>query len=185
MKKLAISAISFFIMLSVVQAQTKKDEKTQIKENKQELKSERVALKKLEGTKVSEIAQKNFKIDYGNIQNVQWKRNGTFDEAAFRKDGKLMTAFYDIQGKLVGSTQAATFSELPARAQQDIKTKYKDYTVGPIVFFDDNEANDTDMILYGVQFDDQDTWLLELTKASRKIVVQVDKQGSVSFFKEL
>lgn len=185
MKRLIIVTVSIFFVLSVTLGQTKKQEKTQTKETKKELKSERVALKKLEGTKVSELAIQNFKVDFGDIQNVQWKRNGTFDEAQFKKDGKDMTAFYDIDGKLVGTTQLAAFTDLPAKGQQEIKTMYKDYTVGPVIFFDDNEANDTDMILYGTQFDDQDTWLVEMSKGTKKIVVQVLKNGEVQFFKQL
>jgi hypothetical protein len=179
MKKLTIVSLVFLFAFTIMQGQTKKDE------TKKEQKTERTALKKLEGTNVNEMAKKSFQIDFGNVPNVQWKRNGTFDEAIFTRDGKEMTAFYDIEGKLVGTTKQLTWADLPAKGQQEIKNKYKEYTAGPVIFFDDNEANVTDMIMYGVQFDDADTYLVELIKGKNKIVVQVNKDGLVTFFKQL
>ena len=179
MKKLAFISLAFLLSMALVQAQTKSTE------TKKEQKAERTALKKLEGSNVSEISKNNFKVDFGNLPNVQWKRNGTFDEAKFTKDGKEMTSFYDIEGKLVGTTSQAAVTDLPAMGQQELKSRYKDYTIGPVIFFDDNEANTTDMIMYGIQFDDAETYLVELVKGNNKIVVQVDKDGKVSFFKQL
>ena len=43
----------------------------------------------------------------------------------------------------------------------------------------------TDMILYGLQFEDQDNYFVELTKGKDKIVVQVTPEGDVFFFKQL
>ena len=179
MKKLVIASLVFLFVISFAQGQTKKEE------TKKEQKTERAALKKLEGNNVSKMAMDSFQSDFGNIQNVKWKRNGTFDEAIFTRDGKEMTAFYDIEGKLVGTTKQANWSDLPAKVQEEIKTTYKDYKAGPVIFFDDNEPNETDMVMYGIQFDDTDTYLVELIKGTKKIVVQVDKQGLISFFKQL
>jgi hypothetical protein len=179
MKKLAIVLTVFLFAFSLVQGQTKNNE------TKKEQKTERTPLKKLEGNKVSEMAKNSFQTDFKNVQNVQWKRNGTYDEAVFTRDGKEMTAFYDFGGILVGTTKQATWADLPAKGQQEIKNMYKDYTVGSVIFFDDNEVNTTDMIMYGKQFDDTDTYLVELAKGTKKIVVQVEKDGKVTFFKQL
>lgn len=171
----------FLILVSISQAQEKKENKSSINQPKKE----RMALKKLEGSNVSSMAINSFKADFPDAKNAKWKRNGTFDEAAFMNGGKQMTAFYDIEGKLVGSTSVAALADLPANARKELSEKYKDYKLGPIVFFDDNEVNPTDMILYGIQFDDEDTWLVEAVKGSNKIVLQVMKDGSVGFFKQL
>ena len=93
-----------------------------------------------------------------------------------------MTAFYDIGGKLVGTTKQANLGPIyPAKVQEEMKTTYKDYKAGPVIYFDDNEPNETDMVMYGIQFDDTDTYLVELIKGTKKIVVQVDKQGMIIF----
>ena len=96
-----------------------------------------------------------------------------------------MKAFYDGDGSLVGTTSSITFAQIPAKGQKEINTKYKGYKIGPVVFFDDNENNETDMILYGLQFDDTDSYFVELTKGQDKIVVKVDPAGFVDFFMKL
>lgn len=179
MKKSAIASIVFLFAIFLAHGQPMKEE------TKKEQKKERIALKTLEGANVSESAKNSFNAGFGDQTNVHWKRTGTFDEAVFTMDGKEMTAFYDIEGRLVGTTKPASFSDLPANGQLDIKTKYKGYSIGPVIFFDDNEANPTDMVMYGTQFDDSDTYLVELAKGTNKIVVQVDKRGMVSFFRQL
>jgi hypothetical protein len=186
MKKLAILIMLSVFGLYSVHGQALKEEKAKIKETKKELKSERVALRKLEGTIVSEKAKSSFAVDFANAKDTQWKRVDTFDEVIFTNaDGQKMRAFYDYGSKLVGTTQAKTFADLPAKGQQEIKKLYKDYTIGQVIFFHDNEANDTDMIMYGIQFDDADNYFAELTKETKKLVLKVNTEGIVSIFKEL
>jgi hypothetical protein len=90
--------------------------------------------------------------------------------------------FYDTEGKQVGTTQDATFGEIPAKSREVIKTKYKDTTVGPAVFFHDNELNETDIILWAIQFDDTDLYFVELIKGMSKMIVMCNLEGEVSFF---
>jgi hypothetical protein len=179
MKRLAIASLVFLFAVSLVQGQTKNTE------TKKEQKAERVALKNLEGNNVSAMSKNNFTVDFGNIPNVQWKRVGTYDEASFMKDGKEIKAFYDFDAKLVGTTRHVTFADVPAAGQKEIKNKYKDYKVEAVIFFDDNEANVTDMILYGVQFDDEDNYFVELSNGKKRIILQVISSGEVFYFKEL
>ncbi|MFA5972753.1 MAG: hypothetical protein WC780_10420 [Lentimicrobiaceae bacterium] len=186
MKKLAILTLTALLTIVVLptQAQVKK-ENAQIKETKKELKTERKALRKLEGKEVNSVAKQQFVESFGNIPNVKWKREVNFDEATFTKDGKTMKAFYDENAKLVGTTLHEKFTDLPAKAQKEIKTKYKDYTVDAVIFYHDNEANETDMILYGLQFDDANSYFVEITKAHKKTILQVDMAGYVTFFKNI
>ena len=152
----------------------------------QATKSAKVLLKKLEGKEINSTAKNNFVKEFGNIPNVKWVRSANFDEATFVQKGKEMKAYFGYDGKFVGTTTHVTYSDLPANAQSEIKTRYKDYTIDPvIVFFDDNELNETDMLLYDTQFDDADNYFVLLTKGSKKIVLQVNTEGTVFFFKEL
>lgn len=186
MKKVVIFAMTVLFATAVFPTQAQvKQEKIQIKDTKKELKTERKALRKLEGTKVSDLAKTQFKSDFGNATNVVWKRFDTFAQATFTKDRQKMTAYYDENAKLVGTTEPKKFTDLPANAQQEIKTKYKDYTVGAVIFYNDNEANETDMILYRTQFDDVDTYFVELTKDNKTTVLQVDMGGVITFFKKI
>ena len=187
MKKLALFAMTFLFTAGFVfgQPQTNQGVKTEKKESKSEQKTERVALKKLEGNMVSDQAKNNFNMDFKNASGAEWKRVETFDEVTFTANGAKMKAFYDGEGNLVGTTQRKTFADLPAKGQKEIKERYKGYSIGPVVFFDDNVANETDMIMWATQFDDEDLYFVEMTKGSDKIIVKVDPSGGVGFFKKL
>ena len=96
-----------------------------------------------------------------------------------------MKAYYDFYSKLVGTTMLKTFTDLPIKSQKEIKAKYKDYKIGRVVFFDDNEANESDMFFYNTQFSDADNYFVELSKDKKNIVLQVNNEGELFFFKEL
>ncbi len=189
MKKLAMLSLSAFLILAFIQlpAQVvnKNAVKSEIKGEKKEVRAERKELRKLDGNYVSDMSKNAFIVDFGNVPNVQWKRDIFYDEAVFTKGGKQMKAYYDSDSKLVGTTSMTTFSVIPPKAQKEIKTRYKDFTIGKVVFFDDNEANETDMIMYDTQFDDADNYFVELSKDKKNIVLQVNPEGEVFFFKQL
>jgi hypothetical protein len=159
--------------------------KGELKTEKKELKGERKALRKLEGSTVNVISKNSFYADFGNLPNVKWKRTAYFDEAIFTKDGKEMKAYYDFFGKLVGTSSYVTFADVPVLGQKEINKRYKDYTIGQVLFFDDNEFNESDMLLYNSQFDDEDNYFVELAKGNNKIVLKVNTSGVVNFFKQL
>ncbi len=199
MKKLIVLSMAFIFSASFAFGQIEKKEKELIKETKKEikegtgdvkfekkqLKAEKKELRHLEGNDVSSMAKENFMGNFGEISDVKWKRDGTFDEATFKKDGKEMKAFYDFDSELVGTTRDVTFADIPESAQKEIKKEYKDYEIGKVAFFDNMEANDGLMLLYGEQFDNEDNYFVELTKGTKKVVLQVLDSGAVFFFKEL
>lgn len=152
---------------------------------KKEKKEDMKALRKLNGQEVSNQSRQQFQSDFAKATDVRWKRSPYFDEATFTLDGKVKIAYYDHDAKLVGTTEILTFGELPDKAQKVINEKYKDYKKGAVVFFDDNEFNDTDMLLYGQQFDDEDNYFVEMSKSNEKIVVRVKPDGEVFFFTNL
>jgi hypothetical protein len=185
MKKLAVLSFTALFAIVMNQSQAQESGKEQANSTKKEVKAERKALRKLEGNNVNEIAKNSFYKDFGNTTNVQWKRNENFDVASFSENGQKMEAFYDYDANLVGTTTAKTFADLPANAQKEIRSKYKAYSIGPVIFFDDNEWNETDMILYGSQFNDADNYFVELSKGNEKIIVRVDVPGFVYDFTKL
>jgi hypothetical protein len=192
MKKLLLIPICCFTFSCIVNAQTdavavkqvnslNKEEKG-IKKEKKELHKE---IKKLKGAEVSTFAKNKFVEDFGDLPGVTWRRDMNFDVATFTKDGMKESAYYDADAKLVGTTIKKTFADLPAAAQQHINKKYADYTKGDVLFFDDNEYNETDMILFGEQFNGEDNYLIELIKDGKKIVLQSNTAGEVSFFTKI
>lgn len=157
-------------------------EETSLRKEKHQ---DRKELREIRDNEVSAASKEQFFRDFGNITVLNWKRENGFDVATFRANGKAESAYYDAHNELVGTTMHKTFADIPAAAQKTIKKDYKGYVPGPVIFFDDNEANDTDMALYGQPFDDADNYFVELYKGTSRIVVQADMRGNVSFFKKL
>jgi hypothetical protein len=185
MKKLAIVTVTFFFAISAIQANAGKNEKSMNKDLRKGTRTERTITHKPGSNGISEMSEESFMNDFPGINHVQWKINGTFDQALFMKNGKQMSAYYDDEGNLVGSTTEAKFSDLPSKGQKEINSRYKDYKIGPIVYFDDNEDNITDLVLYGMQLHGPDSWLVELSNSSERIVVQAFKDGQVSYFTKM
>jgi hypothetical protein len=152
---------------------------------KTEIKIERKEARKLARNAVDTRSKMSFASDFGPIPVLQWKRLDNLDEATFMKDGKVISAFYDDDAQLVGTTTAKTFSDIPVKAQTYIEKHFADFTPGEVLFFDDNEFNDTDMTLYGYQFADEDSYFVEMTKGTDKIVLHVLLNGDVIFFTRL
>ncbi|MBN8861025.1 MAG: hypothetical protein J0H29_21720 [Sphingobacteriales bacterium] len=197
MKTIFITGMAIFFAISNIHAQTEQQQgvvKNDIKKlDKREArirdkkKKDKIVLRKLEGQDASYQSKQQFISDFGDIRDVQWKRNDYFDEARFTKDGKALTAYYDIDGNLVGTTSARQFADLPAAGQKQINREYisKGYKVDNVIFYDDNEANSSDMILYGSEFEDEDSYFVELSKNNSGIVLHVTSDGNVFYFEDL
>ena len=185
MKKLIASAIVALLAVTAVQTQAQITARAIEKESKAEKKDARKELRKREGNEVSSMSKDHFASDFGNISDVKWTRGGQFEEAEFIKDGQQTIAYYDYNSNLVGSTTSKKFSDLPANAQKEIKKQYKDYVAGAVILYDDNEDNDTNMVLFSHQFDDADHYFVTVSKGKQEIVLMVTMTGEVSYFKQI
>lgn len=152
---------------------------------KSETKAERKEVRREDRHLVSELSMDAFETDFRNASNVIWERDPFFDIASFNRNGHEYKAYYDHDSKLVGTTTDKTFADLPKDAQKQINKEYGDYHVDKVVYFKDNELNDNDMLLYGAQFEDADNYFVEMSDYGKNIVIQVNPQGEIFFFKEL
>jgi len=134
---------------------------------------------------VSYQTNQQFMRDFPDAENVQWNPGRPFEEATFTNDHIEMTAYYDVDSQLIGTTTEKKFSDIPAKAQEYIRKHYKGYSPETVLMFDDNEDNETDMILYNTAFDDADNYFVEIKNDSQRIILKVDMEGVVSFFKKL
>lgn len=183
MKRFIASVVLALIALATIQVDAQTSTKEVKKELKAEKKAERKEIRKLEGNQVSFQAKDHFFSDFGNIAGATWVRGARFDEVTFTKDGKTMTGYYDYNAELVGTTTGKVFADLPAKAQKEIKNRYKGYVTGAVIMYDDNESNDTDMLLYGAQFEDADHYFVTVEKGGKETILMVSMDGAVSFFK--
>ncbi len=142
-------------------------------------------LRKIEGAEVSDRSKAQFKADFGNTPVDAWERVNNFDEATFTKGGEVTSGFYDDHSQLVGTTTEKTFSDLPKKAREWINRNYKGYSIPDVFFFDDNEFNESDMLIYNTPFNGKDSYFVEVKKDNKAIILQVDKEGEVSYFLRL
>ncbi len=159
-----------------------KDEKA----TKHEMKKEKREMRKLDGSDVSYQSKQAFNSDFSDVHDVTWVR-GTFnDQATFiNKKGEQETAYYDFYSQLIGTTEPKAFTDLPAKAQKFINEKYAGYSKEAVIFFEDNEMNDMNMVMYDDPFEDADNYFIELKNDKQKIVLRVDENGNVYFFKRI
>jgi hypothetical protein len=125
-----------------------------------------------------------FSQDFPNAKFATWAQ-GKFVEASFLDGDVLKVAYYDEDNNLVGTTTDMDAAALPEKARDHIDQMYPGYSIEKVVFFDDNEANDTDMFLYNISFDDADNYFPLLVRGSKKIILKVTPEGEVSFFESL
>ncbi|WP_118974761.1 hypothetical protein [Taibaiella koreensis] len=144
----------------------------------------KAGLIQLNGGAVSEHAQQQFASDFQNTSGIGWKRETFYDRVHFTNaNGSTMDAYYDIEGKLIGTTAAASFNEIPPAAQKEISKRYPNCSNAPVLFFDDNNDNDTDMFLYGSTFDDADAYFVQVRDKKGKLeILKVDPSGKVYRF---
>lgn len=192
MKKLVFVSAAALLSFMSMQAQTdnvanngnnpSKEEKRELKREK---KQEQITRRKQDGSDANYQSKETFYTDFGNHPEATWKTTSHYDEATFNNEGIRTIAYYDFNAQLVGTTCMKTFADLPQNAQKTISKNYKDYAVKDIVFFDDNELNDTNMMLFGNEFDDEDNYFVELQKENKTLIVQVNMEGMVGYFAEL
>ncbi|QEC45775.1 hypothetical protein [Pseudobacter ginsenosidimutans] len=186
MKKIFILLAASVVTLAAnAQNITQVSKKEMKHEKHQEKKNERKELRKLEGTEASYQSKEAFLEAFPNATDVNWSRDKFYDIASFNLNGIHQTAYYDYKSELVGTVIPKTFSDLPASAQKWIDKKYAGYEKGRVILFDDNEYNETDMMLYGLQFQDEDNYFIELQKGTSDIVLQVTPEGNVFYFTEV
>lgn len=126
----------------------------------------------------------HFQFDFPNATHVSWKRAG-YEEAIFTLGNKEMKAFYDYDHDLIGTTTTVEYNTLPLAARKYIQKHYSDYTPQQVILFDDNEYNESDMVLYGNPFDDADNYFIELSNNNKTIVLQSNLEGMVTYFKDI
>jgi hypothetical protein len=130
---------------------------------------------------VSQLTKSQFANDFPDAMNVHFESTKDFDKISFMQGSREITAYYDYQSQLIGTTEKKAFADLPQNAQKAILEKYAGYAIADIVEFNDNQSNGTETILYGNSHDDGDNYFLELKTNGKAILVKVDLSGRVDF----
>ena len=100
-------------------------------------------------------------------------------KAVFTKDGNKTTAYYNAKSRLVAIASPRKFSNMPYQAQGKIKTLYNGYTVVSVLGFNNNSTE------RGRRAGSQESYLVELSSATDKIIVKVNIAGEATVLKEI
>ncbi len=130
---------------------------------------------------VGVLTKSQFANDFPDATNVHFESTKDFDKISFVQGAKEFTAYYDYQSQLVGTTEKKSFADLPSNAQYEILRKYAGYAIADVVEFNDNQSDNSEMILYGNSYHDGDNYFVELKSNSKAILVKVDLSGRVDF----
>lgn len=126
---------------------------------------------------VSYAAQQEFNTDFATAQNVTWTVNKNCQKADFEIDGVKKTAFYNLIGDFIGTTQAVDYKIIPAKIQKQIAADFKDFTVSEVIKFEANTAYNSDV--------EPTSYFVDLKSTSQEVLVKVTSDGDVKFFKQV
>lgn len=125
---------------------------------------------------ISYAVLNHFNSDYKNAKMPAWTVTPTCQKVTFILDGAHLTAFYDLAGEYLGTTQAVDLKTIPAEAQKEIATKYSGYAVAEVIkYVNDGSNADVSPLAYFV----------DLKKAGSEIVVRVTPGEKVHYFKTI
>lgn len=187
MKKITFLAALSLVILTA--ASTQAQSTSSLQKEKNERHKEKKAIRKEEHKiregEVGYQTQQQFARDFPGAKNMAFSRFQNVDEVRFMMNGTAEKAYYDNDSKLIGTVLPQKTSDLPKGALNHIQKDYKKFSIVRVIMFDDNESNESDMWLYGHQFEDRDNYFVEIADGAKKEVLQVNMEGDVSFFSEI
>lgn len=182
MKKLKIVVLAFSVIMGMSQFSAR------CATNSGVLASENRTAVKMSGLnaagQVKPRTKTRFNQDFGRLTKVVWEKSGKLDKATYMKDGSRKVAFYNPESRLVGTGSAGSVAGLPDQMLAGIKGRYKDYSIGQVIFFDRNEANTISKLVYGTRLKEEN-YLVELLGDGKKIIVQVRLKGESTVFNQI
>lgn len=122
-----------------------------------------------EKEKVSGYTKSTFNSHFTGAENVTWSSSARFQKATFTKNGKTMTAFYDGQNELVGTTQLVNITDLDPVAIKNLVKNYPNYQMGEIIKYSGNTV----------------VYYVNLKNETENFLVEITPAMAVRFFKTL
>lgn len=126
---------------------------------------------------VSYTVQHQFAQDFSEAQNVTWTVTKNCQKADFTIDGTKKTAFYNLSGDFLGTTQVIGYNAIPAKSKKQIADQYKNYTADGVIVYQANQSLNDSI--------DPTSYFVDLKSSSHEVLVQVTSDGSVEFFQQV
>lgn len=84
------------------------------------------------GEEVSPRAIKSFNQSFKNATEVKWTVTDNYSKAEFALNGQYVSAFYDVEGKMIALTRNLSSLQLPIALQADLKRNYDCYWISNV-----------------------------------------------------
>jgi hypothetical protein len=121
-----------------------------------------------DANKINFRISESFKHEYNNATNVNWTLRPTFAKASFEVDGKKVEAFYNLEGKMIGTSKSISIDELPVGSKRSFAKKYAGYTVQEAIKFDG---------------EDDTAYYISAENSEQSLILRVEEAGGLSIFK--
>jgi hypothetical protein len=95
---------------------------------------------------------KSFKGEFAAAREVTWTATGDYYKAEFIFNEQHVTAYYGIDGELMGLSRHITSFDLPLNLQADIKKSYSEYWITDLI-----EVTKSNSTTYYITIEDADT----------------------------
>jgi hypothetical protein len=125
----------------------------------------------------SYAVQAQFASDFAGAENVVWSVTKNVQKATFVIDGTKKTAFYNLTGDFLGTTQVVGYNAIPAKTQKLIAETYKGYVAGDVIVYQTNEEVNSEI--------EPTSYFVDLKSADHELLVRVTGSGKVEFFKQV
>jgi hypothetical protein len=133
--------------------------------------------KSAETANISYAVQQEFSTDFADAKDVTWTITKNVQKADFTVDGVKKTAFYNLSGEFLGTTQVIGYNAIPAKSKQLIAAAYADYVAKDVIVYQANTAVNEDI--------DPTSYFVDLKNGVHEILVRVTGEGKLEFFKQV
>ena len=90
--------------------------------------------------KIAPRVLKSFQETFVNAKEVDWSSTATYDKAQFSLNDQIISAFYDMEGALIGLTRNITTVQLPVSLQATLKKNYQQYWISELFEVSNDEG---------------------------------------------
>lgn len=114
------------------------------------------------------VVRESFNTTFRKATEVSWTSYSTFEKATFVLDNVQREAFYNFDGRLLGTSRTASFDELSAKAKASFSKQFEGYAVREAILFSE---------------DDEDAYYISAENQKQTVVVKVTGDN-ISLFKK-
>ncbi|WP_345952359.1 hypothetical protein [Mucilaginibacter sp. PAMB04168] len=123
---------------------------------------------------------RQFEYEFNDAKDATWTVTDSFEKVEFTSNKVKMAAYYDLNGKYLGHTEAVSYTTLPAHAKKQIAKEYEGYHVKELIRFQYADAPSSALSrLTAINVADDEVYLLSLYKADKQATLRITPSSAV------